>query len=346
MKLNDTTTTNKLLLILIIPLVFYLLKIFGFIFAPLMIAFFITLLFMPLIRWQLRKKIPRVPAITLVMLIVIIGVTALLYLIKLSGKEILEGKDDLYQLLDNKVGILIAPYAQMIGIETDTYPSTIKSILFSEQIGDLIFGHFGETITIIQETGTLLLMTLFFLILLLAGSLNLETMLGQTLFRNKIHSVRTYMIIERSIARFLKVKFLISLFTGIGFGLIAWIAGLSFPLFWGLLAFVLNFVQMIGSIVSTAMVIIYAFIEISQPQTVFLLAIAFTMVQVVFGSILEPIFMGKSFKINIIAILIMLMFWGFMWGIPGLILSIPLTVFIKTLMEQFPVTQNIAKLMS
>ncbi|KAF0129840.1 MAG: hypothetical protein FD155_2084 [Bacteroidetes bacterium] len=346
MKLNDTTTTNKLLLILIIPLVFYLLKIFGFIFAPLMIAFFITLLFMPLIRWQLRKKIPRVPAITLVMLIVIIGVTALLYLIKLSGKEILEGKDDLYQLLDNKVGILIAPYAQMIGIETDTYPSTIKSILFSKQIGDLIFGHFGETITIIQETGTLLLMTLFFLVLLLAGSLNLETMLGQTLFRNKIHSVRTYMIIERSIARFLKVKFLVSLFTGIGFGLIAWIAGLSFPLFWGLLAFALNFVQMIGSIVSTAMVVVYAFIEINQPQTVLLLAIAFTMVQVIFGSILEPILMGKSFKINIIAILIMLMFWGFMWGIPGLILSIPLTVFIKTLMEQFPVTQNIAKLMS
>jgi predicted PurR-regulated permease PerM len=346
MKLNDINTTNKLLLILVIPLVFYLLKIFGFIFAPLMIAFFITLLFMPLIRWQLRKKIPRIPAITLVMLIVITGVTALLYLIKLSGKEIIEGKDELYQLLDNKVGILISPYAQMIGIETDTYPSTIKSILFSDQIGGLIFGNFGETITIIQETGTLLLMTLFFLILLLAGSLNLESMLGQTLFKNKIHSVRTYMIIERSIARFLKVKFLMSLFTGIGFGLIAWIAGLSFPLFWGLLAFALNFVQMIGSIVSTAMVIIYAFIELSQPQTVVFLAIAFTMVQVVFGSIIEPILMGKSFKINIIAILIMLMFWGFMWGIPGLILSIPLTVFIKTLLEQFPVTQNIAKLMS
>ncbi|MCC7319012.1 MAG: AI-2E family transporter [Bacteroidales bacterium] len=346
MKIHDTATTNKLLLLLVIPLAFYLLHIFGFIFAPLMIAFFITLLFMPMIRWLLRKKIPRVPTIGVILTLVVVGMSLLFYLIKLSGKEIIEGKDQLYLLLDTRVGQAIAPYAQLIGIKTDTYSSTIKSILFSDQVREVLFGNFNETLVLLQQTASFLLMTLFFLVLLLAGSLNLEAILGQTLFTSKTRSVRTYMVIERSIARFLKVKFLMSFFTGIGFSLVAWIAGLSFPLFWGLLAFSLNFVQMIGSIVSTLLVIVYAFIEINQPQTLLILSISFTMVQVIFGSILEPILMGKSFKINIITILVMLMFWGYLWGIPGLILSIPVTVFIKTMLEQFENTRKIARLMS
>ena len=74
--------------------------------------------------------------------------------------------------------------------------------------------------------------------------------------------------------------------------------------------------------------------------------VSISMVQVVFGAILEPIFMGKSFSINIIAVLVMLMFWGFLWGIPGLIMAIPITVFIKIILEQFPSTKVIASLLS
>jgi predicted PurR-regulated permease PerM len=56
--------------------------------------------------------------------------------------------------------------------------------------------------------------------------------------------------------------------------------------------------------------------------------------------------MGKSFSINIIAVLVMLMFWGFLWGIPGLIMAIPITVFIKIILEQFESTKIIASLLS
>jgi predicted PurR-regulated permease PerM len=56
--------------------------------------------------------------------------------------------------------------------------------------------------------------------------------------------------------------------------------------------------------------------------------------------------MGKSFSINIITVLVMLMFWGFIWGIPGLIMAIPITVFLKIIFEQFPSTKGIASLIS
>lgn len=346
MKLGETATTNKLLLIIIIPLLFYLLKVFDFIFAPLMLAFFITLLFMPMIRWLSRKGMHRIPAISLIMGIVVAGIGGLVFLIKLSGREIIEGKEKLYQLLDEKVGQQLIPIAKQMGLESNTSESPIQSVLFSDEVRSLLLGSFGETLVLVQHTASLVLMTLFFLVLLLAGSLNMETILGQTLFNNKIRSVRTYMVIEKSIARFLIVKFVVSFLTGLGFSIVAWVSGLSFPVFWGLLAFVLNFVQMIGSIVSTVLAVLFAYIEVDQTETVLMLAVAFTFVQVIFGSVIEPVFMGKSFRINIIAILIMLMFWGYLWGIPGMIVSIPMTVLIKTLLEQFEGTQKIAKLMA
>lgn len=343
---NSISTTNKLLLIIIVPMVFYILKVLGFIFAPLMFAFFIALLFMPSMRWLLRKKVPRILAIILVMLVVGLILTASGAIISLSGKQIIEGKDALYQILDDKVGVVIAPYAEVLGIDTKTYPSTIKSMIFSPQITETLYGNFGQGFTLVQNSLTFLLLTFFFLVLLMAGSMNLEKILGQTLFRSKMRSVKTYMAIEHNIVKFLKVKFFVSLLTGITFGLLALLLGMSFPLFWGILAFALNFVQMIGSVISTLAATLFAFIEIEQPGTVLLAGILFTTVQLLLGSVLEPVLMGRSFSINIIAVLIMLMFWGYMWEIPGLILSIPITVLIKTMLEQFESTRLISRLMS
>ncbi|WP_340156170.1 AI-2E family transporter, partial [uncultured Winogradskyella sp.] len=120
----------------------------------------------------------------------------------------------------------------------------------------------------------------------------------------------------------------------------------SFPIFWGLFAFAINFVQMVGSFISVILLSIFAFVELDPTSTLFFFIFAISMVQVTFGAILEPIFMGKSFSINVIAVLVMLMFWGFLWGIPGLIMAIPITVFIKIILEQFESTKLIASLLS
>ncbi|NQZ79022.1 MAG: AI-2E family transporter, partial [Ekhidna sp.] len=108
----------------------------------------------------------------------------------------------------------------------------------------------------------------------------------------------------------------------------------------------INFLQMIGSVVTVVLLAIFAFIEIEAPSTLLLFVASITGVQALFGGVLEPIFMGKSFSINVITILVMLMLWGFIWGIPGLILSIPITVFLKIIFDQFPETKIISELIS
>ena len=154
------------------------------------------------------------------------------------------------------------------------------------------------------------------------------------------------MKIEKDIIKFIKVKFVISMFTGIGFGVACLLFGVSFPIFWGLFAFAINFIQMIGSVISVIALSLFGFVELDPTGTLLFFIIVITGVQVVMGGILEPVFMGKSFSINVITILIMLSFWGFIWGIPGLILSIPITVFLKIILEQFPKTKIIADLIA
>ena len=137
-----------------------------------------------------------------------------------------------------------------------------------------------------------------------------------------------------------------SALTGIFTGLMCVFFDVSFPIFWGLFAFAINFVQMVGSFIAVISLSIFAFVELDPTSTLFFFILAIALVQVVFGTILEPVFMGKSFSINIIAVLVMLMFWGFLWGIPGLIMAIPITVFIKIILEQFQGTKIIASLLS
>ncbi|MGC1633013.1 MAG: AI-2E family transporter [Gelidibacter sp.] len=117
-------------------------------------------------------------------------------------------------------------------------------------------------------------------------------------------------------------------------------------MFWGLFVFLINFVQMIGSFISVISLSIFAFVELDPTGNLHFFILAITTAQVIFGAILEPIFMGKSFSINIITVLVMLMFWGFIWGISGMIMSIPITVFLKIILEQFPNTRIIANLLS
>ena len=95
-----------------------------------------------------------------------------------------------------------------------------------------------------------------------------------------------------------------------------------------------------------AKISIFAFIEMETSSFLLFFILTITGVQVLFGAILEPIFMGKSFSINIIAVLVMLMFWGFLWGIPGLIMAIPISVFLKIIFEQFPGTKKISDIIS
>lgn len=341
--MKELKTTNTLLLIIVIPLIFYILKLLSFIFIPLIASMFIALIFLPLMRWFNKRHVPKF--ISIFIILVVFGLIFKISgeLIKLSSKEIMAVDTAFLDSAKLKLTNLIITVHQFFGIEYIADGTSIFSNLLK---GEDISKNFGSTLDFIRKTLTMTLMTAFFVVLWLAESINFEKLLNNTILKHKYASVKTFMKIEKDLIKFIKVKILVSLLTGIGIGLACVFFDVKFPIFWGLFAFLINFIQMIGSFISVILLAIFAFIQLDPTSTLLFFILIITGVQVLFGGILEPILMGKSFSINIITILVMLMLWGYIWGIPGLIMAIPLTVFIKIILEQNPKTALFARFLS
>lgn len=342
--MKDLKTTNILLLIIVIPLVFYLLKILSFIFIPLVLAMFISLLFLPLMRWLKKRSVPKAVSV-LIVIGVIVGVLKLGgELVQVSSNEIIAAAKDgeFFNQAEDKILGLIVTIESFFGIERLQGETVIQHYLQENRS----FEQFGKSIDYITSTLSMTLMTAFFVVLLLSESINFQNILNNTLFKLRYSSIKTFMRIERDIIRFVKVKFIISMFTGLGFSLACVLFDVSFPVFWGLFAFVINFIQMIGSVISVVLLALFAFIELDPNGTLLFFILTITGVQVLMGGVLEPVFMGKTFSLNVVTVLVSLMLWGYLWNIPGLIMSIPITVFIKIVLEQFPKTKIIADFMA
>lgn len=282
----------------------------------------------------------KILRVALAILAIALSGILLFQILRLSSQEILATKDAFITQLQLRITELDKFTMDNFGI------SFVEDFIQQPEVKkEWVLKYLKSFSLFIVGTIPQLLTTLFFVILLLFESVDFEKVMNNTILKKRFSSIKAFTRIEKDIVTFLQVKFLVSLGTGIGTSVVCYAFDVSFPIFWGLFAFVINFVQMVGSIISIVACTLFAFVELEISSTLLYFIMGVSGVQVIFGSILEPIFMGKSFSINIIVVLIMLMFWGFVWGIPGMILSIPLTVFIKIILEQFEKTKPFAKLM-
>jgi len=336
--LNERRTTNILLLIIVIPIVFYLLKVLSFIFIPLVFSLFNALLFLPLMRWFDRRKVPKFISLFIIVLIIISGFFIAVELVQLSSKQVMSSDTEFFEKAEEKINDATFYLEDTFGLTMQEDKNIFTQFIKKENI--------GTTFGFLRKFITMLLMIAFFVVLWLAESINVHEVLDKIILKGRYASIRAFRKIEKDLITFIKVKVLVSFLTGVGTGLACYFFDVSFPIFWGIFAFVINFVQMVGSFVCVILLSLFAFIELETSSFLLFFILTITAVQILFGAILEPIFMGKSFSINIIAILVMLMFWGFLWGIPGLIMAIPISVFLKIIFEQFPSTKKISDIIS
>lgn len=341
-KFASLDTTNKLLMLLVIPVIFFILKELSSIFVPLVIACFFVLLFMPMLRWTDRKKFPRWAAVIVVLIIFFLVVRSCLWILQLAGHEFRSTDPQTWQMIFASLKDFIVRILGLAGLSQDM----VLEYLQGTDLMTTIYDNAGKIFNAIQRTASIIFLSIFFMILLLVSSFNAQRFMQVVLFKDKTSSLRTYVTIEKSISKFIFVKVLISLATGVSFSVLCYFFDVKFPIFWGVLAFVLNFIQMIGSIISTAVMCVFALTQIPTLSLCIVFIIIAIALQLLFGSVLEPIFMGKTFSINTVTIIVMLFFWGYVWNIPGMILAVPLTVLVKTILEQFDKTKAIAELMS
>lgn len=343
---NELLAIRKLLLIIVIPLVLYLLSVLSVIFIPLVFGLFGAFIFSPLMRWFARKGIPNLVGVLIVVIIVSLVFKGSYAVVQLTGKEFSSADAAFRADLDERVTEVVGPINEFLEIHPEEGQNEWQALLNDKAVSANLFGNVKSGLNVARKFISMSLMTLFFMVLFLAGSMNMQNVLELLVFKRKYTSIKVFRQIEKDIFKFITVKFLLSFFTGLGFSIACYAFGVSFPIFWGVFAFLINFIQLIGSIVAVVALTLFGLVELHISGTLVFFGLTLTGIQVLFGGILEPIFMGKSFSINTVTVLVMLALWGFIWGIPGLILSIPITALMKKIMEAVPGTKVYARLMS
>ena len=147
-----------------------------------------------------------------------------------------------------------------------------------------------------------------------------------------------------NVKQYMMIKSIFSFLTGLIVYISLLFIGLDYALLWGVLAFALNFIPNIGSVIAAVPAVLLALIQLGYIGAIEV-AVLFTLINVVIGSILEPKYMGQGLGLSTLVIFISLIFWGWVFGPVGMLLSIPLTIMLKLSLELNAKTKWIAMLL-
>lgn len=297
--------------------------------TPLALAAFIAAVSLPALGW-LRKRMPTGLAILLIVLIDAAILASFAWIVLETALELRTALPEYVQRgqqLESAIRGRLLEWGVVLG------PNYYAEFMRPEQALDLL------TKVALNATSFLAIFFLLvlYLVFILAESVSLPGKL-RTVFGPASHhgeglqGVAGVGAVLVQVERYLVLKTLISLATGVAVGVGAWLLGVDFALFWGFLAFVLNFVPNIGSVIAAIPAVLVALLQLGPGSAVALTAV-FVGVNVTFGNLLEPILIGRHLRLSPIITLVSLVFWGWAWGIVGMFLAVPLTIAIRIVME-------------
>ena len=162
--------------------------------------------------------------------------------------------------------------------------------------------------------------------------------------KNNVDTFDNLSGIANDVKRYLAMKTAISLVTGVLVMVWLTILGVKYPIVWGLIAFLLNFVPSIGSIIAAIPACILAFLQLGT-GTAALAALGYLVVNIVLGNLIEPRLMGQRLGLSTLVVFLSLVFWGWVLGPIGMLLSVPLTMTVKIVLQSHPDTSKLAILL-
>lgn len=303
--------------------------------VPFLLSLFIAIILSPLYNFFNKKGLPNAISLTLVVAIFVVFIGLVAKLIGSSVQEFSSNIDFYQQQLSGIFKELLV-FSSNIGI--DIPKEEIANVINTKQIMEFsttIIKSLGSMFT----NGLIILLTVVFM------------MLESKYFIHKIEHASSENgaigqiteILER-IQDYMVLKALISLLTGF----IVWIAlliiGTDYAFLWAVLAFILNFIPNIGSIIAAVPAVLLTLVQLGSISALIVTAM-YSAVNVVVGSVIEPKVMGKGVGLSTLVVFLSLLFWGWMFGVVGMLLSIPLTIMAKIIFNANENTRWIAVLL-
>lgn len=337
----------------------FVLKELSNIFVPFVIAYFLFFVFAPFNSWLKRIKIPLFAIILVDIVITFLfswGISKILITSFLSFGNSLP-------MYEDKLNAIISGTAISIGISDPFLTNfSFQNILSKINYSTLVGGVFTSTFSVMGN----ILFILFFFVFVVSGheslfeviknrfveskskkmikkmkrelsnqSLNSE---NKSLIKSKIAEFsneqeanisETFKSMTIQIQRYVITKIGMNLGAGLTIGIVLSLFGLDFAIIWGVFVFLFNFIPTIGSAIALIAPVVMALIQFESIGYALLIAAIVAALQTVFFNLLEPMILGKRLNLNPIVILFSVLIWGYIWGIVGMFLSVPLTAIIK-----------------
>ncbi|MBN2242590.1 MAG: AI-2E family transporter [Acidobacteria bacterium] len=292
--------------------------------VPFLISVFVAIISLPLQNWLVARKVPRSLAVVFTLFADILVLVGFGFLIGGS----VQGFTAKWPEYQSKLIALVTSLTDWLNshgasISGDSIVNYLKSgIAF-----DIVRNAFGRVASLVQNF-VLVFLTILFVLSEAAGfSEKLERAVGRSM-----RETARLDKIKRDIQQYLVVKTFVSLATG----LLVWVSlaliGLDFPILWGLLAFLLNYIPSLGSIIAAVPPVLLALVQLGSGRALAVAAV-FVAVNVVLGNLVEPSLMGRRLGLSALVVFLSLVFWGWVWGPVGMILSVPLTMILKIMLE-------------
>ena len=315
------------LAILTIIAVGAVLKVAQSVVLPLIIAWLLSYLLGPAISAMARRKIPT--ALSTVIILTILFVLLYLIGIFLYGRVLAIKME--YESYASRFDLMIQQAKVKWGF-ADVYFQRLEELDWLAMVGSKLANAAGTGISFVQH----LLIVIIYLVFLLLGKPFFKYKLLKALDASQASRVDSIVsAIAGQISRYLYIQFLISFMTGFFVWLTLTIIKVDFAVTWGALAFMLNFIPIVGSIAASIPPILLAFIQYGQSSWWPGIATALSLlsIQMVIGNGIAPKVLGDSLNLSPVVVLLSLIFWGWLWGITGALLSIPIASAIKIVCE-------------
>ncbi|MBX2808895.1 MAG: AI-2E family transporter [Cellvibrionaceae bacterium] len=298
--------------------------------VPFLLSLFIAVVVTPLLTWLKNHRVPGALAIVLIMVLVVVFIMIIGAIV---GSSIGDFRNDLPQyqasLLSLSDGLREKLALMGFAIELSQWREIFNPSAALTMAGNTL-SSFGNVMT----NGFLILLTVMFI---LAEEVNFAEKLHRATAGGK-QTIDALHRFTSSVNKYMAIKTIISLATGFTVMLCLMLIGVDYPILWGLLAFLLNFIPTLGSILAAIPPVLLAVVQLGVGEAV-MTALVYLAVNIIVGSVLEPRFMGKGLNLSSLVVFLSLVFWGWVLGSVGMLLSVPLTMTVKIALENFDDTR-------
>ncbi len=302
--------------------------------VPLLLAIFLALISVRLMLWMQSKHVPAIAAALVIVtaMIFVLGVVGTI--VGTSIAEFTSALPSYQERLDIIVGEMFDFIATRI--DEDFTGETISDILDASWA----MGLAATILNSVRDVLTNAFLIFFTMVFILLEASTIPTKISAAFGVGADTFERPRLFLD-NLGRYLGIKTVVSIVTGFSIGILTWMIGLDFPLLWGMLTFLLNYVPNIGSIIAAVPPVLLAVLQLGAGAAT-LTAFSFLGVNLLFGNIIEPRLMGYGVGISPLVVFISLVFWGWVFGPVGMLLSVPLTMALKMGLEHDERTRWIA----